>query len=665
MLRIPLLRSGFWLTGLLLLVGLCGPRLVLAQMDASAEARAAFVDAMAAVPRGLPTEDDGPALRRYALYPYLQAERLQWQLSKGPEAEATDATDAAIGSFLGQHGDAPWTRTLRAAWLKDLAQREQWPQFAAYYQASRADTALRCHQLNALIATGATPALIEPALEIWRTGAELPAACTSVFEWLKSQSALNPEAVSVRTRLALEGGKSVLARTLIRQLPEGERADYTLWADVLEDPAKHLERGIAGRVAPRALADGFAKLARADSDAAASMLARIEGRCGQTCALPSPASLGELHREVALNLAWSRRPETLSRFRLVPEAALDERAHEWRVRAALWASDWSQAASWIAAMPTALQEQARWRYWRARTAEKLGRPDAAALDYEKLTQENGFYAVLASERLGRAYEPRAQSRPGDAVARGQMAALPGFVRAREAWRIDQAAWARSEWSDATAGFDAARLLDAARLASSWGWHLMAVATSTRAEVFDDFALLYPRPYQAELSAAARRADLPAEWVWGVLRQESLYDPKARSAANALGLLQILPATARAVARRNGFDTPSDASLYDPQTNLKLGTAYLREQVETFGGRFVLVLGAYNAGPNAVRRWLPAEPLETDVWIENVPFNETRTYIQRIVWHSTVFAWEASRKPQRITAWLVPISADLTQIASDG
>jgi soluble lytic murein transglycosylase len=236
------------------------------------------------------------------------------------------------------------------------------------------------------------------------------------------------------------------------------------------------------------------------------------------------------------------------------------------------------------------------------------------------------------------------------------------VRAREAWLIEQLPWARSEWNEATRNFDPVHLIEAARVASSWGWHLQAVATSTRAEVFDDFGLLYPRPYAAELTGAARRAGLPAEWVWGVLRQESLYDPRARSSANALGLLQLLPATARAVARRNGFDQPSEADLFDPSTNLLLGTTYLREQHETFGGRFVLVLGAYNAGPNAVRRWLPADPLETDVWIENVPFNETRNYIQRIVWHSTVFGWEASGgKPQRITPWLVPISADLTPL----
>jgi soluble lytic murein transglycosylase len=236
------------------------------------------------------------------------------------------------------------------------------------------------------------------------------------------------------------------------------------------------------------------------------------------------------------------------------------------------------------------------------------------------------------------------------------------VRAREAWLIEQAAWARAEWSEATTGFDAPRLMEAARIASSWGWHLMAVASASRAEVFDDFDLLYPRPYERELSGAARRVQLPAEWVWGVLRQESLYDPRARSSANALGLLQLLPATARTVARKEGLDAPGEQGLFDPATNLLLGTAYLRQQYDTFGGRFVLVLGAYNAGPNAVRRWLPDDAREADVWIENVPFNETRSYIQRIVWHSTVFGWQASGKPQRITPWLAPISAALARRA---
>jgi soluble lytic murein transglycosylase len=509
--------------------------------------------------------------------------------------------------------------------------------------------------------TGPTPALIGPALAIWRTGSELPAACTPMIDWLTQQGAIGVEQIAARARLALEAGKVGVARPLIRQLPADHRAAYELWADVLNDPAKNLERGVAAGVEPKATIDGFAKLARADPDNAAIVAARLEASCGTPCAMPAlqpPGDVGSMRREIALNLAWSRRPESVGMFRQVPEASLDDKGFEWRVRAALWAGDWPQAADWIARMPPALGDQPRWRYWRGRVAEKLDRRDAAVADYQRLSAENGYYAALASERLGRAYAPRAQVRAGDPAARQLIGDQPGFTRAREAWRIDQLPWARSEWNEATKNFDPAHLVEAARVAASWGWHLQAVATATRADVFDDFELLYPRPYAAELTGAAKRAQLPPEWVWGVLRQESLYDPHARSSANALGLLQLLPETARRVARRNGFDVPSEADLFDPATNLLLGTTYLREQVDNFGGRFVLVLGAYNAGPNAVKRWLPAQPLETDVWIENIPFNETRNYIQRIAWHSTVFGWEASGKPQRMTAWLAPISAAL-------
>ena len=628
------------------------------QPDPLAPVRAEFVQALEGVPRGLPADDDSEALRAYALYPYLQAERLQQQLAL-PLVQ--DISDVATGAFLTEHGDAPWTRGLRMAWLRQLAERSEWLPFLAHYREAQADVGLRCDHLNALIATGPDTSLIQPALAIWRTGAELPESCASVFDWLKTQNALGPDQIAARARLALEGGKLAVARTLIPQLPEAQRAPYELWVELVQDPQRMLPRALSAGAEPRAIFDAFAKLARSSHETASAVLSRMEAQCGQSCALMPPASVGELRREIALNQAWSRLPESLESFRLVPEAALDERAFEWRVRAALWAGDWMQASQWITRMPPALAAQARWRYWSARSHEKLGQADLARPIFETLTQENGYYALLASERLDRAYVPRAQTRPQDPGLRAQLAAQPAIMRAREAWLVEQSSWARSEWNQATAGFTAEQLLEAARLASSWGWHLMAVATSTRAEVFDDFALLYPRPYETELREAARRARMPAEWIWGVLRQESLYDPRAKSSADALGLLQLLPATARAVARRASLQMPTREELFDPALNLLLGAGYLREQFDTFGGRFVLVLGAYNAGPNAVRRWLPEAPLEADVWIENVPFNETRNYIQRIAWHSTVFGWQASGKPQRIKPWLTPISADLNPL----
>ncbi len=628
--------------------------------------RAAFVQALEAVPRGATTEPDPQALQDYPLYPYLLAERLQWQLGRLP-ADAVDTTvEAQAAAFLRQYGDAPWTRRLRTAWLRMLAGRGDWPRFQAQYLEPRADTSLRCHALRARIdqRAGIDPSsadaphadLVAEALAMWRTGSSLPESCTPVIKWLRDSGALDLEARAARLRLALEAVDPGLSRYLIKLLPEDQRAYYQLWIDVLSSPAAHLDRAFAAQLEPRAIYDAFARLARSDPDSADAIVRRFEAACRKGCYLQSPASPGELRREIALNQSWSRLPQTVDTFRQVPVEALDERGHEWRVRAALWAGEWELAARWIAQMPAQLATEPRWRYWSARCADKLGRNAVARAGYEPLALENGYYAVLASERLDRAHAPRQPRRPGDPAARARLAMQPGFIRTREAWLIEQSAWARSEWNEATADLDAVHLLEAARLASDWGWHLMAVATATRAEVFDDFDLLYPRPetYRNDLVESARAVDLPPEWVWSVMRQESLYEPRARSAANARGLLQLLPATARNVARRHGLATPSIEDLFDPPTNLRLGTAYMREQYERFGARFVLVLGAYNAGPNAVLRWLPEAPMDADVWIENVPYNETRTYIQRIVWNSTVFGWKAGGEPQRITPLLTPI-----------
>lgn len=646
--------------GLLLLVSISAP--LFAQPDPLEPGRNAFVAALPGIARGDSEYQDSVLLRSYPLYPYLQAERLQWRLKKATPA---DAMDAAVGAYLQEQGDVPWTRKLRAQWLKSLAERKDWPRFMAFYVEERADTSLKCHALNARISTSPDAGLIAPALDIWRDGSNRPDSCDPVFAWLRANGSLGTNEIAQRVRLALEAKNVSIANYLIRQLPANQQSGYQTWANVLANPSAHLESAIQTGVEPQAVIDGFSKLARANPDNAAVVLSRISARCGEPCRLESPGSIGEMRREIALNLSWSRRSETVDQFKMVPLAALNELGHEWRVRAALWTGDWALAAQWISQMPADMLADPRWRYWRGRTAEKLGQAQAASSDYESLTQENGYYSVLAAERLGRGFTPHNRQLPGNPEARAAMSETPAFVRMREAWKIGQKSWAINEWKDVTRGYEPQQMIEVARVLSSWGWHLMAVASATQAKVFDDFDLLYPRPFKHELIGAAKRVNLPPQWVWGVLRQESLYEPNARSSANARGLLQLLPTTARNVARRNGFPAPTLESLNDPSTNLLLGTSYLREQFDTFGGRFVLVLGAYNAGPGAVRRWLPSTPLETDVWVENVPYNETRSYIQRIIWHSTVFGWEASGAPQRITPWMTPISSDLTPIPDPG
>jgi soluble lytic murein transglycosylase len=173
-------------------------------------------------------------------------------------------------------------------------------------------------------------------------------------------------------------------------------------------------------------------------------------------------------------------------------------------------------------------------------------------------------------------------------------------------------------------------------------------------LFNDYALLYPQPFDRQVRAAAQLSKLPPELIYSVMRQESLYRPDAISSAGARGLLQLVPDTARRTAKAWKQPRPNPEELFDPNVAIPLGAAHLSELIDRFGGQTVAAIAAYNAGPNAAARWIPAQPVETDVWIENIPYNETRTYVQRIVWHNLVFNWLKTGEPQKADAWFVPV-----------
>jgi soluble lytic murein transglycosylase len=189
------------------------------------------------------------------------------------------------------------------------------------------------------------------------------------------------------------------------------------------------------------------------------------------------------------------------------------------------------------------------------------------------------------------------------------------------------------------------------LAARWGWYYQSIASAAKQQLFNDYALFYPRPYDREVASAARSTRLPPELIYAIIRQESLYRPGAGSSAGALGLMQLMPGTARIVARRIGVPVPTRAQLLVPAINVPLGSQYLSQLLERFAGETALASAAYNAGPNAARRWLPPRPMDLDAWAENIPFNETRTYVQRVAWHTLVFAWLEDRRPRDVSGWL--------------
>jgi soluble lytic murein transglycosylase len=641
-----MLTHSKWLRALLLPL-LCvrfasaadGPPATVADPDST---RQAFVTAMQRVRLNLPETPDSPALEAYAIHDYLVAARFRRDLVKKPD----EALDTAIDVFLQAHAGRPVTRSLRHEWLASLAQRRRWDWFLPR-SVDVADPVLVCDRLEGRLATGDTDGLGAAILARWSLPQKQPAECNAVFTWLRQQNLVTPTLAENRVRAALAADNPRLAREFAADVPVARTAALLQWSDLLEAPKAALTvlaTHPALAVEPDALAAGFEKLAHTDSTDALSLLPMVLGRQGLT-----PAVQARLKRAAALGAAYDRDPRAIAAFDALAPEAVDSQVEEWRVRAALWIGDYDKALKQIEHMPASLATTPRWRYWRARAVAAVVGTDAAAPLFNEIADLRDYYGYLAADRLHRSYKLNARPSPDDIKTQTAIAAEAGLIRAHELFDCDMADDAAAEWTAALGGAEPAVKVQAAHLAARWGWYAESIATLAQAGEWDDVPLRYPRPYPDAVAKACELAGVPADWILGVMRQESLYRKDAVSRADARGLMQMLPPTAAAVARRWHLPPPRRDDLFDPAVAVPLGAAYLRELLNRYAGQLDVSLAAYNAGASAVARWLPPKPMDADVWIENIPYTETRGYVQHIFEHIVAFAHVSGAEPPHLDA----------------
>lgn len=628
-----------------------------APAPASDAVRAEFRAALEQAARPVP---ESAALRGYLLRPYLEAARLRHALVPVAAGRPDETIERRIAAFLKRHRDEPVTTELRRDWLKVLGERANWAGYQAEAALAPADPALRCHALAARLALHDLDGLREDALDLWLTLRDPPPACAPLFRWLDTPDRLSDAEIEQRARFAAQS--RLPAPASLRDLPPPRQALARLWERLMAAPDRELRRFLEGRDAKDlpappdpgvgdALLEAFDRVARRDSRKALELYPRLR----QHAAL-SEAQRARLQRAHALGLAYDFDEAALELFDDLPEEALDPLAREWRVRAALWHGEWKQALRWLETMPEAQREEPRWRYWRARALERRRDKDAARLLYEQVAQEREYYAFLAAERLGRKPDLRPRALPDDRAVQDRLAAAPAVQRARELFACGLAALAGPELRYALRERSVEEKAQAARLVATWGWLDAAVLLLSELQLWDDLWLRFPLPHEAEVAAAAKDTGVPPEWLYAVLRTESLYDPRALSGAGAVGLLQIRLPTARQVAQRAKLPPPQRDDLFDPAVNIALGARYLREMQDRFGDRFILTLAAYNAGPYRVPGWLPEDPVEADVWIENIPYNETRGYVQRALSSLVILSWRRGGEPAALLPLLQPVAA---------
>ncbi|MCC8535518.1 transglycosylase SLT domain-containing protein [Xanthomonas axonopodis pv. poinsettiicola] len=597
----------------------------------------AMREAIATAERGQSNPAQLAALSRHPLYGWLEFATLKRNIDTVSNAQAQ--------GFLQRYAGQPVAESFRSTWLPALARRQDWATLLANWK-STDNLGLRCAQLTARQATGKLDAQwSRDALSLWRSGKALPDACDPVVATLESRGELTPALRWERVEAAADAQQPAVMRTAARGLPAADLAlatDYAAFLDKVHPRASGWPKTERSR---RIAVDGLAKLAKSDPDAAEQQLPQLASTLGL-----SDAQRGQVLYQIALWTVASYLPESARRLNAVPDASYDERLHEWRAREAMSRGDWPAALVAIRKMPASQRADSRWQYFEARLTEKTGSAAAAQSLYRAAAQSPTFHGFLAADRLQQPYricpwEPKDGPQAKAAVARD-----PALGRAIALFQIDRPGWAVAEWNDAASRFDDTQRRLAVEVASDNGWFDRAVfALGKQPDEQRLYALRFPLHHDDSIRREAARNAIDPAWVAAEIRAESIFNPRARSPANAMGLMQVLPGTGAAVAK--GIALPGyagAASLYEPDINIAIGTAYLRQLLNTYGLPY-LTIAAYNAGPGPIGRWQSQRPnFEPDFWIETISYKETRDYVARVLAFSVIYDW-------RLNGDMLPLS----------
>jgi len=572
-------------------------------------------------------------LRDYPLHPYLEYWELQGRLRHASAREVTDFLERDATGLLGPR--------LRRSWLYTLAKRQDWKQFLAAYREPQSSAALQCYRLQALLHTGRADSITADALQLWLVGKSQDDACDPVFAHLDKQQLITTGLLWQRIRLAMDNGNTSLAGYLARRLPEQDAAWVTLWREAHNHPARTLESPQLAADTPHAreiILHALQRIARSDAPQA-----RRRWRALRADYQFTGEEAAQLEKQIALSATWQDHPEAHEWLVEVPAAAVDGKVREWRIRTALAREDWPAVLAHIEALPAEEAHREEWRYWKSIAQEHTGERLPAMDGLERLAKERDYHAFLAADQLGWPYEMGDRPLAVDPAALQALADRGGFVRARELYRAGLLTEARREWQHATDALSGDELKLAAALARQWGWHDNAIFTVARSGDYSDLQLRFPLEHQAEIERHSGSYGLQPGHVFAVIRQESAFNPEARSHAGAMGLMQLMPRTGKATARLNNIPLAGTGSLLETDTNIRIGSAYLRQVMDKYDDSLVLASAAYNAGPHRVQRWLPEEDEQSAAsWIALIPFTETRKYVQRVLEYAAIYDWRMKK-----------------------
>jgi len=580
-------------------------------------------------------------LQNSPLEPYLTYYQLRarWDAKNPPPIKA----------FLARVEDTPIIDQFRGEWLKHLAKKQRWEEFAEEYpNLINTDAELTCYALQWQRKTDEEGALRE-AHNLWPVGTAQPDSCTVLFEAAMKSEIITTQDVLQRIQLALDEGNTTLAKKLNRYLPDEEK----LPAKELEAAARNPQRYLSKTV--------FAKASNGRRRVALFALHRLNkqsvniayAQWGKIAENFTDQERQQFFARLAFIAARAHDPRALGWYAEAGESALNEQQMGWRTRAALRVQNWHEVWASITAMSPQQQNDGTWRYWKARALKELGRDADAEALLVPLSREYNFYGQLAAEELGAgpgagmvsiSFQP-------SMVEVEAMQARSDVQRTLMLYRMGLRMEAAKEWDWALRGLSDRELLVAAEVASRNSMYDRSINAANRTVELHDFNLRYPAPYREALQSPLREHDLEEAWVYGLMRQESRFTQQAKSDVGAAGLMQIMPDTARWAARRIGLKGYRKGLIHQLDVNLRLGTFYMKNVYSMFDDNPVLASAAYNAGPARARKWRGDGPLEGAIYTETIPFDETRDYVKKVmsntIYYSKLFGQPSESLKKRL------------------
>ncbi|MFM5269604.1 transglycosylase SLT domain-containing protein [Aeromonas veronii] len=559
-------------------------------------------------------------LTHYPLLPYLD----YYQLAFRPGA--ADYND--VTRFIRQHGDTPQSNRLERSYLTYLAQSQQWSQFLRFYPAKPSSTDLLCMHYQALYYTGKPKEALQGAGKIWMSGQSRPDACSPLFQLWQASGQRTQEKIWQRMTLAFEAENPNLIRHLGATLGSGLQSYGDQMVTLFEQPAKAMNPAYfsSNPYSRKLLSLGLTRYANQEPESVLRQLALFRSRFGLTQAEVKP-----VERAIARRLLLDRSIAQRSWVDSTVKKLADPDITELRARLAIWEQDWRGLSGWVKMMPMARQKEDRWRYWMARSLEVQGQQKPARDLYLETANLRGFYGFMAAQRTGVPYRIKNQSAKHVPDWRTASQRWPFLLRVRELLSMNEIAAARSEWIHNMDRNPVAQRIEFGHIALNQGWHELAILASIRAEAWDALDLRFPLPLKRTFSQMAQERTMNTSLLYAISRQESALYPLAQSPVGARGLMQLMPATAKETAGKLGVPYRNEQQLFDPTMNIRLGSAYLKRLLDVYDGNRILAAAAYNAGPGRVKRWREqSDNKPMDVWVESIPYKETRNYVQNVL-----------------------------------